>query len=95
MRTLFINFDPVAGLTIGPMRSPAGYANSDITGLIDDMVVQCAGNAPLNGALESLANGAAGTGIAAQAVAAHLVDHLQQWQRESDAESEYLNDQNS
>lgn len=54
MQNQFINFDTTTGLSINTYRSPNGYANSDVIGLVEDIVAGSSGNCPLDGALEIL-----------------------------------------
>lgn len=56
---MFINYDFQVGLSISPERNPAGYANSDITSMIDDLInPDCMySSAPLSGAVAELDGG--------------------------------------
>lgn len=54
MQNQFINFDVTTGLSINTYRNPNGYANSDVIGLVEDMVAGISGSCPLDGALEIL-----------------------------------------
>jgi hypothetical protein len=54
---MFINYSTQTGLSINTFRTPSGYANSDIIGLVDDI---CAGKdscCPLDGSKAALEDG--------------------------------------
>lgn len=56
--TYFINYDADTDhISINTFRN-SGYANSDIGGLAEDLKNGTSGNAPLDGALEALEDGA-------------------------------------
>lgn len=79
MTTLFINFDVTTGLKISTFRHPSGYANSDVVGLVEDMVAERNGCCPLEGALEALEDGAAWAGSNATAeILEQIVDCIHQ-----------------
>lgn len=50
----FINYSVNTGLSINTYRQPNGYANSDVSGLVDDILAERDGNCPLEGAKELL-----------------------------------------
>ena len=55
MATLFIKYDFNVGLSISPERNPAGYANSDVQGLVEDMMSESShSSCPFDGALKAL-----------------------------------------
>lgn len=55
MSTLFIKYDFNVGLSISPERNPAGYASSDVQGLVEDMMSEGShSSCPLDGALDAL-----------------------------------------
>lgn len=51
---MFINYNVNYGIGISSYREPQGYFNSDVTGLVDDIVEERDGCCPLKGALELL-----------------------------------------
>lgn len=53
----FINYNAHTGLSINTYRAPEGYANSDVTGLVEDIHAERSGCCPLEGALEALEDG--------------------------------------
>lgn len=55
--THFINYSPDTGLSISTFRGAEGYANGDITGLVEDIRAGRPGNCPLDGALDALEDG--------------------------------------
>ena len=59
---MFINNCPSLGLSINSFRKASGYANSDVVGLVDDIIAERAGSCPLEGAKEALEDGAAWQG---------------------------------
>lgn len=57
--SLFINYDFNVGLSVSPERNPTGYANSDVQGLVEDMMSDCLhSSCPFDSALEALEDGA-------------------------------------
>jgi hypothetical protein len=61
----FINFNVNTGISIDTYRGASGYANSDVAGLVDDIVNGVDGNCPLEGAKEALEDGAVWSNSAA------------------------------
>lgn len=55
---MFINYNVNTGISINTYRHASGYANSDVTGLIDDILAGRHGNCPLDGAKDALEDGA-------------------------------------
>lgn len=53
---MFVNYSVVTGVSVNPYRNN-GYANSDVGGLVDDMVNGVDGNCPLEGTMEALMDG--------------------------------------
>lgn len=53
----FINYDVNTGLSINTFRNN-GYANSDVGGLVDDIVAEREGYCSLDGAKDALEDGA-------------------------------------
>ena len=54
---MFINYDENTGLSINTYRHPGGYANSDVAGLVDDILAGHTGCCPLEGAIAVLEDG--------------------------------------
>lgn len=54
---MFINYNVNSGISINTFRNPNGYANSDVTGLVDDIAAERDGCCPLEGAKEALEDG--------------------------------------
>lgn len=55
--SLFINYDFNVGLSIDSGQNPAGYANSDVQGLVEDLMSgSLHSSCPLDGALDELSN---------------------------------------
>lgn len=55
MAALFINYDFNVGLSINSGQNPAGYANSDVQGLVEDLMSDTLhSSCPLDGALKAL-----------------------------------------
>ena len=54
MKNLFINYSVNTGLSINAYRGANGYANSDVSGLVEDIIADRNGNCPVDGALEML-----------------------------------------
>lgn len=54
---MFINYDPNTGFSINTSRQPRGYANDDVTGLVDDVMAERCGCCPLEGAKAALEDG--------------------------------------
>lgn len=54
---MYINYDPNQGISISTFHQPEGYYNSDVSGLIDDMVAGKPGCCPLKGSLDALQDG--------------------------------------
>lgn len=53
--SLFINYDFNVGLSVSPERNPAGYANSDVQGLVEDVMSESShSSCPFDGALKAL-----------------------------------------
>ena len=51
---MFINYDPIKGITINSFRNPNGYANSDVKGLLEDMILANPGCCPLAGSWDAI-----------------------------------------
>lgn len=60
---MFINYNPNTGYSVSHFRDPKGYYNSDILGLIEDIIFGGAGSCPLDGAKDALEDGAALAGL--------------------------------
>ena len=53
----FINYRPEIGFSVNGWRVPGGYFNDDVLGLVDDVLGECAGSCPLDGAKDALEDG--------------------------------------
>jgi hypothetical protein len=73
---MFINYDQNIGITINSYRKPDGYANSDVGGLVDDIVAGRSGTCPLEGALETLEDGAYWEGSYAKCVTPEILEEI-------------------
>lgn len=65
---MFINNCPSMGLSINSYAKANGYYNSDVSGLVEDIIAERAGSCPLEGAKSALEDGSvwAGTDVAAE-----------------------------
>ena len=54
---MFINNCPTTGITINSFRKARGYANSDVVGLVDDILNGRPGCCPLEAAKDALEDG--------------------------------------
>lgn len=54
---MFINYSVNTGISINTYRKPSGYANSDIGGLVEDIIAERDGCCPLEGAKDLLEDG--------------------------------------
>lgn len=53
----FINFTPMAGVSIDTYRKPEGSVNDDVRGLVEDIRANRAGTCDLDGAKAALEDG--------------------------------------
>lgn len=70
---MFINYSVNAGISINSFRQPSGYANSEVTGLVDDILAERDGCCPLDGAKSALEDGALWAGSDATAEVLEMV----------------------
>lgn len=54
---MFINYNVNTGISINTYRQASGYANSDVNGLVDDILAGRDGSCPLDGAKDALEDG--------------------------------------
>lgn len=78
---MFINYSANSGISINSFRNPNGYANSDVTGLVDDIAGGRDGCCPLEGAKAALEDGSLWQGSnATQEILEEIHAAITEWQ---------------
>lgn len=54
---MFINYSSHCGITINSFRNTSGFANSDVKGLVEDILAENDGSCPLEGSRSALQDG--------------------------------------
>lgn len=80
----FINYNVNTGINIATYRQPTGYANSDVGGLVDDILAGRDGCCPLEGAKDTLEDGYYWQGSdATPEILSEIHDAISAWEAEN------------